>query len=86
MSTLARAASLGLTDDEYARIVQTLHREPTPAELAMYAAMWSEHCSYKSSKIYLKTLPTEGPRVVMGPGESAGIIDIGDGLVAVFKL
>src|SRR5438552_11916904 len=52
----------------------------------MYGAMWSEHCSYKSSKVYLKTLPTEGPRVVMGPGESAGIIDIGDGMVAVFKL
>jgi len=84
--TVAQAASLGLTEDEYQRIVDTLQREPTVAELAMYGAMWSEHCSYKSSKIYLKTLPTEGPRVVMGPGESAGIIDIGDGLVAVFKL
>jgi phosphoribosylformylglycinamidine synthase len=84
--TVAQAASLGLTEDEYERIVSTLQRDPTSAELAMYAAMWSEHCSYKSSKIYLKTLPTEGPRVVMGPGESAGIIDIGDGLVAVFKL
>ncbi|HJT37017.1 MAG TPA: phosphoribosylformylglycinamidine synthase subunit PurL, partial [Actinomycetota bacterium] len=84
--TVAQAEALGLTSDEYARIVDTLRREPTGAELAMYGAMWSEHCSYKSSKIYLKTLPTEGPRVVMGPGESAGIIDIGDGLVAVFKL
>ena len=84
--TVAQAAALGLTEDEYQRIVETLSREPTAAELAMYGAMWSEHCSYKSSKIYLKTLPTEGPRVVMGPGESAGIIDIGDGLVAVFKL
>jgi len=84
--TVAQAAALGLTEDEYERIVETLSREPTAAELAMYGAMWSEHCSYKSSKIYLKTLPTEGPRVVMGPGESAGIIDIGDGLVAVFKL
>src|SRR5437879_10715243 len=84
--TVAQAASLGLTEDEYQRIVDTLQREPTAAELAMYGAMWSEHCSYKSSKIYLKTLPTEGPRVVMGPGESAGSIDIGDGLVAVFKL
>jgi phosphoribosylformylglycinamidine synthase len=84
--TVTQAESLGLTKDEYERIVSTLEREPTTAELAMYAAMWSEHCSYKSSKIYLKTLPTEGPRVVMGPGESAGIIDIGDGLVAVFKL
>jgi phosphoribosylformylglycinamidine synthase len=84
--SLDLALSLALTEDEYRRICDTLTREPTRAELAMYAAMWSEHCSYKSSKIYLKTLPTEGPRVVMGPGESAGIIDIGDGLVAVFKL
>ena len=84
--TVAQAAALGLTEEEYQRIVETLRREPTAAELAMYGAMWSEHCSYKSSKIYLKTLPTEGPRIVMGPGESAGIIDIGDGLVAVFKL
>jgi phosphoribosylformylglycinamidine synthase subunit PurL len=84
--SLQQALSLALTEDEYHRIVDTLGRDPSPAELAMYAAMWSEHCSYKSSKIYLKTLPTEGPRVVMGPGESAGIIDIGDGMVAVFKL
>jgi phosphoribosylformylglycinamidine synthase subunit PurL len=84
--SVAQAESLGLTADEYQRIVETLQREPTTAELAMYAAMWSEHCSYKSSKIHLKTLPTEGPRIVMGPGESAGIVDIGDGLVAVFKL
>lgn len=84
--SLETALSLALTEDEYERICATLSRPPAPAELAMYAAMWSEHCSYKSSKIYLKTLPTEGPRVVMGPGESAGIIDIGDGMVAVFKL
>jgi len=83
---VAQAESLGLTAEEYERIIATLKREPTPTELAMYAAMWSEHCSYKSSKIYLKTLPTEGPRVVMGPGESAGVVDIGDGMVAVFKL
>ena len=84
--SVQQAESLGLTADEYGRIVDTLGREPTNAELAMYGAMWSEHCSYKSSKIHLKTLPTEGPRVVMGPGESAGVIDIGDDLVAVFKL
>jgi len=84
--SVAQAETLGLTADEYRRIVETIEREPTAAELAMYAAMWSEHCSYKSSKIHLKTLPIEGPRVVMGPGESAGVIDIGDGLVAVFKL
>jgi len=84
--SVAQAETLGLTADEYRKILDTIEREPTAAELAMYAAMWSEHCSYKSSKIHLKTLPTEGPRVVMGPGESAGVIDIGDGLVAVFKL
>jgi phosphoribosylformylglycinamidine synthase subunit PurL len=84
--SLDQALALALTEDEYDRICETLGRDPSPAELAMYGAMWSEHCSYKSSKIYLKTLPTEGPRVVMGPGESAGIIDIGDGLVCVFKL
>ncbi len=84
--SVAQAETLGLTADEYRRIVDTLSRDPTPAELAMYAAMWSEHCSYKSSKIHLATLPTEGPLVVMGPGESAGVIDVGDGLVAVFKL
>ena len=84
--SVAQAETLGLTADEYRKILDTIEREPTAAELAMYAAMWSEHCSYKSSKIHLKTLPIEGPRVVMGPGESAGVIDIGDGLVAVFKL
>jgi phosphoribosylformylglycinamidine synthase subunit PurL len=80
------ALSLALTRDEYDRIVRTLGREPNAAELSMYAAMWSEHCSYKSSKVYLKTLPTEGPNIVMGPGENAGVVDIGDDLVAVFKL
>ena len=84
--SLDQALALALTEDEYVRICDTLGRDPSPAELAMYGAMWSEHCSYKSSKIHLKTLPTEGPRVVMGPGESAGIIDVGDGLVCVFKL
>ncbi len=86
MTGLELALSLALTEDEYERIVATLGREPNKAELAMYAAMWSEHCSYKSSKVHLKTLPTEGPHVVMGPGENAGVVDIGDGLVAVFKL
>ena len=80
------ALSLALTSDEYDRIVSTLGREPNNTELAMYAAMWSEHCSYKSSKVHLKTLPTEGERIVLGPGENAGVVDIGDGLVAVFKL
>ncbi|MGH2784258.1 MAG: AIR synthase related protein, partial [Actinomycetota bacterium] len=86
MTGLELALSLALTEEEYERIVATLDREPNKAELAMYAAMWSEHCSYKSSKVHLKTLPTEGPHIVMGPGENAGVVDIGDGLVAVFKL
>jgi phosphoribosylformylglycinamidine synthase II len=77
---------LGLQDDEYDRIVATLGREPNRAELAMYSVMWSEHCSYKSSKVHLKTLPTEGDAVLVGPGQDAGAVDIGDGDAAVFKL
>jgi phosphoribosylformylglycinamidine synthase len=77
---------LGLTDDELASIVDSLGRDPNPTELAMYAAMWSEHCSYKSSKAHLRTLPTEGPAVLVGPGEDAGAIDVGDGIAVVFKM
>lgn len=77
---------LGLKDDEFERICRTLGRNPTPAELAMYAAMWSEHCSYKSSKIHLKTLPTDGAAVLVGPGQDAGAVDVGDGWAAVFKM
>ena len=77
---------LGLTDDELERIVEALGRDPSPAELAMYGAMWSEHCSYKSSKIHLRTLPTEGSAVLVGPGQDAGAVDLGDGLAAVFKM
>ena len=77
---------LGLTDDEHARIIATIGREPNDVELAMYAVMWSEHCSYKSSKIHLRTLPTEGPAVLVGPGQDAGAVDVGDGMAAVFKL
>jgi phosphoribosylformylglycinamidine synthase len=77
---------LGLTDDELERIRATLGRDPRPAELAMYAAMWSEHCSYKSSKIHLRTLPTEGDAVLVGPGQDAGAVDLGDGMAAVFKM
>ncbi len=77
---------LGLKDDELERIHDTLGRDPRPAELAMYGAMWSEHCSYKSSKIHLKTLPTEGPAVLVGPGQDAGAVDVGDGWAAVFKM
>ena len=78
--------ALGLTDDEHDKVVETLGREPTRAELAMYAAMWSEHCSYKSSKVHLRELPTEGPHILVGPGEDAGVVDIGDGLACVFKM
>ena len=77
---------LGLQDDEHERIVATLGREPNRAELAMFSVMWSEHCSYKSSKIHLRTLPTEGEAVLVGPGQDAGAVDIGDGDAAVFKL
>src|SRR5690242_6959056 len=76
----------GITPDEYDRITQLLGREPNLTELGMFSVMWSEHCSYKSSKVHLKTLPTTGPRVVQGPGENAGAVDIGDGLAAVFKI
>jgi len=78
--------ALGLTDDELERIRETLGREPNPTELAMYGAMWSEHCSYKSSKVHLRRLPTEGSAVLVGPGQDAGAVDIGDGLAAVFKM
>ncbi|MGH2691013.1 MAG: phosphoribosylformylglycinamidine synthase subunit PurL, partial [Actinomycetota bacterium] len=78
--------ALGLTDEEYGRVVETLDREPNRAELAMYAAMWSEHCSYKSSKVHLRDLPTEGPQILVGPGEDAGVVDLGEGLACVFKM
>src|SRR5690349_10281402 len=76
----------GLTRDEYDRIVKSLKREPTMTELGIFSVMWSEHCSYKSSRVHLKKLPTKGPRVLQGPGENAGAVAIGDGLVAVFKI
>lgn len=75
-----------LTRDEYGLIVKLIGREPNLTELGVFSAMWSEHCSYKSSKFYLKQLPTKGKNVVQGPGENAGIIDIGDGQVIVFKI
>ncbi len=77
---------LGLTRDEYDRITEILGREPNKVELGMFSVMWSEHCSYKSSKEQLRKLPTEGARMMLGPGENAGVVDIGDGLAAVFKL
>jgi phosphoribosylformylglycinamidine synthase len=75
-----------LTADEYAQIVASLGREPTDVELGIFSVMWSEHCSYKSSRIHLRQLPTSGPRVLQGPGENAGAVDIGHGLAAVFKI
>src|SRR5258708_23058430 len=76
----------GLKTDEYDRIVQCLGREPNITELGIFSVMWSEHCSYKSSRVHLKTLPTQGPQVLQGPGENAGAVDIGEGLAAVFKI
>ncbi len=80
------AAEHGLSTEEYARVQQILGREPNITELGIFSVMWSEHCSYKSSKVHLKRLPTRGERVVQGPGENAGVVDIGDGLVAAFKI
>ena len=75
-----------LSAEEYSRILEILGREPNLVELGVFSAMWSEHCSYKSSRIHLKNLPTTGPRVIQGPGENAGIVDIGDGLAVAFKM
>jgi phosphoribosylformylglycinamidine synthase II len=76
----------GLTREEYQRILEMMGREPTITELGIFSVMWSEHCSYKSSRVHLRTLPTTGRRVLQGPGENAGAVDIGDGLAAVFKI
>ena len=82
----ALAADHGLKPDEYQRILDLLGRTPSFAELGVFSAMWNEHCSYKSSKKWLRTLPTEGPQVIQGPGENAGVVDIGDGQAVVFKM
>ena len=79
-------ASHGITPDEYQKIIRILGREPNYTELGVFSVMWSEHCSYKSSRQYLKNLPTEGPHVLQGPGENAGVVDIGDGLAVAFKM
>src|SRR5579872_5603516 len=79
-------AEHGLTPEEYARIRKILGREPNFTELGIFSVMWSEHCSYKSSRVYLKRLPTRAPQVLQGPGENAGVVDVGDGLAAVFKM
>src|SRR5271170_743780 len=80
------AAEHGLSPEEYARTQKILGRDPSFTELGIFSVMWSEHCSYKSSRVHLKKLPTRGAHVVQGPGENAGVVDVGDGLVAVFKI
>jgi phosphoribosylformylglycinamidine (FGAM) synthase-like enzyme len=84
--TPALVAAHGLKSDEYQRLTQLIGRAPSLTELGIFSAMWNEHCSYKSSKIHLRTLPTQAPWVIQGPGENAGVIDIGDGLACVFKM
>src|SRR5512138_692191 len=76
----------GLSPEEYARVCAILGRAPNFTELGIFSVMWSEHCSYKSSRVHLRRLPTEGPCILQGPGENAGVVDIGDGLVIVFKM
>src|SRR5260221_12423843 len=75
-----------LTDDEYASVLRALGREPTLAELGVFSVMWSEHCSYKSSRVHLKRLPTSGPRVIVPPAENAGVVDIGDDWCVAFRV
>ena len=79
-------AEHGLTPAEYQRLLGILGREPSLTELGIFSVMWSEHCSYKSSRVWLKTLPTKGPQVIQGPGENAGVVDIGDGDAVIFKM
>jgi phosphoribosylformylglycinamidine synthase subunit PurL len=85
-SALAPHRELGLTDAEYDAICDRMGREPNPLELAVFSLMWSEHCAYKHSKKLLRELPTEGPHLLMGPGENAGVVDVGDGLAVAFKV
>lgn len=84
--TAAVVAEHGLSEDEYRTILNVLGREPNLTELGIFSVMWSEHCSYKSSKVWLKTLPTEAPWVICGPGENAGVVDIGEGKAVIFKM
>src|SRR5579875_1834168 len=88
MSTVNQelARQFGLTGQEYNRVLELLGRVPSLTELGIFAVMWSEHCSYKSSRVWLKNLPTKAPWVIQGPGENAGVVDIGEGLAAVFKI
>src|SRR5450631_2875430 len=75
-----------ITTDEYAVVEKSLGRTPSYTELGVFSVMWSEHCSYKSSRVHLRRLPTKGPRVICGPGENAGVVDIGDGFAVIFKM
>ena len=77
---------MGLTDEEYQQILGVMGREPNYLEIGMFSVMWSEHCGYKNSRPLLKTFPTQGPQVIQGPGENAGVVDIGDGQALVFKI
>src|SRR5438067_13020274 len=86
IATSVDVRAFGLLPQEYAQIVELLGREPNLVELGMLGAMWSEHCGYKHSRTLLKRLPTSGPRVLQGPGENAGAVDIGDGLAVVRKM
>ena len=79
-------ADHGLSPEEYQRVLHAMGREPNMTELGIFSVMWSEHCSYKSSRFHLKKLPTTGPQVICGPGENAGVVDIGDGQAATFKM
>src|SRR4051812_33626625 len=81
-----QAVALGLTRDEYALVCEKLGRTPNQVELAMFSLLWSEHCAYKHSKKLLRTLPVEGPKLVMGPGENAGAVDVGGGMAVAFKV
>lgn len=82
----ALAREFGLSADEYATVLQIMGRTPTLTELGVFSVMWSEHCSYKSSRVWLRQLPTKAPWVLHGPGENAGVVEIGEGLAAVFKM
>ena len=82
----ALAREFGLSADEYQRVLEIMGRTPSLTELGVFSVMWSEHCSYKSSRVWLKTLPTKAPWVIHGPGENAGVVDIGEGLAAIFKM
>jgi len=85
-SMAQKAAEYGLKPDEYAVVLDRLGREPNDVELGVFSVMWSEHCSYKSSRKHLRKFPVSGPRVICGPGENAGVIDIDDGQACIFKM